>query len=984
NTTGTISILTSQGYLITQGTASQGQTVSTTNVEATVTNTTNVNATNNTVIIRVASLTSQPQPSTYFTDAFGEAKAEINPGTYNVQYYKSGYNATNSTAIISRATTTTKSICLEPVTCDFSVEMLSAPTCGYQNDYYQVRIVNKVNETKNVSLTYSTSEIDGPMSVVLAPKESTIVNMKARSANPIISGQSLGIVNFRGGNACMQSYTLPLCTAQEITLSAPQNKISTPPGKTSCASVIARNRAKENAVVTMTSASTTTSLKTTISPDTFQLTPLETKNLDVCITPPAGFSGTATVTLKASSAFGESNATLQVDSMGQGFYYADFNSCPIIDASKTTSYTITLRNSGEDGDYTLALEDNPLAVKREYALPQFQKDTARAIVLQLEPQDVKAGEVRFNAYLKKEGFTVFQQGLCFDIRGTTVVSAELAENSIDVRKGQTRATFITVRNFGSLKSKYTVQVGSTPLNVKATPMTFILNPREEQVVEVTVGSSEAMTTQTYSVPIQIYADATVSTTAQNHEVTLQCGNGQTSAISCPAGRGTCTATCTYGTEGFFTPSATIAGISCSTASATVRSLSTLQNKCTLYASPNSVERGATLTVTANYNQLPSTLNGSIQINCGNGQSSTANNCNGQTGACTATCTYANEGNYIVSATAANTACEDARVAVTNPSAQTCSIASSPNNIVKGESTSVVLRYSGLPVTGTTTQTQYYQVLSDTENLLVNVVSKSAAISLSTAELTVAGIAPQQVLLGATAQIPVTVKNENYFTIDNVLVYASNLPSGVIATPPTKFGLGPGEQKTVYVRIEATPSAELGTTQIKIHSESALTQATANSVFLSVLLSGENQINAGIKLTVTPTEDGKAFAVSAKITNKEPEAFTVTASMALPEGWSYSMQPQSTSVLPSGEEEIQGIITPFAYDPAREYDATMVLQTKDGRIMKLPFKVTREGGSILAGLVTSEETAALIGIAIALFLVAAAAFFLAARHQHKRR
>ncbi|HLD76165.1 MAG TPA: hypothetical protein VI874_04050, partial [Candidatus Norongarragalinales archaeon] len=469
-----------------------------------------------------------------------------------------------------------------------------------------------------------------------------------------------------------------------------------------------------------------------------------------------------------------------------------------------------------------------------------------------------------------------------------------------------------------------------------------------------------------------------------HDVKVECGNGQTAQVTCPGVAGTCSASCTFGQEGLFTPSALIGGASCNTASSTVRVLSTTQNTCTLFASPNSIDRSGTVTVTANYNSLTTPVNGTLLINCGNGVTVNASNCNGNTGACSTACSYPNEGNYVITASTGSVSCAEARVAVANPSIQSCLMSSSPSTIIKGESASVTLRYSNLPISGSVSSALPVPILAGTQNLLVNLVDDQKTLVLSTAELDLEPIPPAQVFPGTVGNIPVTVGNSNYFTIDSILVYVKNTPPGVVMTPPAKFSLNPGERKSVFIRAEATQGALLGTRQIDIVAESPLTLAKEEKMYFSVLASPTAQLNVAVRIVSSAIQNGSVFIVDTTVRNNEPVALALAPSLLLPQGWTFSVVPQTVSIAPNGEAVLQSRITAFNPEPGKEYNATLSLSSSDGRTQRIPFTLTPRGGDILSGFVTLGDSILGAGFAVFLLLVAVAAFLLAGMHQHRRR
>ncbi|MDP2717705.1 MAG: hypothetical protein Q8P02_03095, partial [Candidatus Micrarchaeota archaeon] len=437
----TLSFLNAEGQNAQQNTLSINQTAAISQAIATL-----LNVTGTTAKIDARALTAGTPylQTSFYSDDSSQAKVQLNPGSYTVQVFKQGYNLTSATFTVRRAESTTQGICLESRACDFGVELLSAPTCSLNSDQYQLRVSNTQNVTKNVTLTYSSSEINGPALVTLAPNQATLVSLTARSASPALSGQSLGIVNVVGPDACTQSFTLPLCIDQKVVVQAPQDRVSTAPGKTVCTTILVKNRALQNVRVALSGQSNVASLSHQFSPQNFMLSSLEVKNVQLCATPQSGASGSATLNIFADSPFGQSNATLNVDTFGQGFFSSDFAGCPLLDADKNTLYALNVQNTGEDGDYLLVLDDNELSGRNEYVIQQFQKDATRTVSLQLEPQGTTAGRHLIDYFLKKDGQTVFQDQLCFDVRGTSVAEARVQPNPLDVPKGQTRSAMMFV------------------------------------------------------------------------------------------------------------------------------------------------------------------------------------------------------------------------------------------------------------------------------------------------------------------------------------------------------------------------------------------------------------------------------------------------------------------------------------------------------------------------------------------------------------
>ncbi len=970
-----VSFLNPQGQVTSSASLAIGQTASTTQVYTQA-----LGIAGNTSQLEIRSLTpATPNASTlFYTDAFGQVHGELSPGTYSAEFFKDGYNLTHSTFTIQQSQTTTHAVCLEPRACDFGVELVFAPTCNLNSDQYQLRISNSQNQTKNVTLTYSSTEMSGPGIVVLPPNQATIINVAARSASPALSGQSLGIVNVAGPDACTQSFSLPLCIEQKVVVQAPQDRVSTAPGNAVCTTLLVKNRALENVRVVLSGQSNVASLFYDFSPQSFMLSSLQIKNIQLCATPQSGSSGAATLNVFADSAFGQSNATVSVETFGQGFFATDFAGCPLLDADRNTQYALNVHNTGEDGDYLLVLEGNELSVRNEYVLQQFQKDATRAVSLQLEPQGTTAGRHLIDYFLKKDGRTVFQDQLCFDVRGTSVAEARVQPNPLDVPKGQTRAALMLVHNLGSLKARYFVSADGAPLSVRLEPSSFILEPNQENIVNVVVSAPDAIAAKAYTVPLKVSAQTALTSIQEQYSVDVQCGDGQQKTVTCPAGTGSCTATCTYGSTGFYTPSANVGGRACNTAAGTVQVLATTDKKCVLQASPNNVNQGAAVTVTASFNNLDTALNGTLDIQCGNGQVAQAVNCNGNTGSCSTVCNYPDSGAFTLTATQGANVCEPARVAVGNPSQTVCQISTAPNTMRTGESATITLRYYNLPVTGTSSSTLNVPVFVDSDNLLVNVLDTSDIVTLSSAQLTLGAIEPHQIFPGTTLTLQLRVRNDNYFAIDNIAVYAQNVPQGFAVTSPPRFTLRPGQERLVPLNIQATPGTATGTYSLDIVAESPGTLAAKQKALITVLPSTAAQLNVDVAAQIAFKKDGNVsrFILDLDLTNREPVALTLTPTVEMQQPWPSAFSPATVSVAPDGTGQTQGQVVPTVIEPGRDYPGTLRIRASDGRFKDVPI-VLNDQGSILGGLIVfGEGTLTLIGLAIVLFLLAVAAFFVA--------
>jgi len=989
----TLSFLNPQGASVQQNSVRLGDAVSSANVYARV-----ASISGNTTQLEVRSITAAtPVNSTvFYTNEFGQAQASLSPGTYNVEYFKDGFALSRSTVTIDQARTNTQTVCLEPRSCDFAVEMVTAPTCSFNSDQYQLRISNSQNVSKNVSLTYSSTEIDGPQIVALPPQQSTIVNLRARSSQPVITGQSLGLVNVVGPDSCTKSFSLPLCIQQDIVLQATQSRVAATPGTTVCTDVLVKNRALQTVKVALAAGSSSPSVNGVFSPNEFMLSSLEVKTVPLCVTPTSGFSGTATLALSAHSPFGQANESVAVDVGGQTFFSTDFSGCPIIDAGRTTHYSLNVQNNDAAGDFVLHLEDNSVTARDDFVIQQFQKGEVRQVVIPLEPFGNRAGRQIINAFLQKGGRTVFQQSLCFDVRGNAATSMDVQPNPLDVPRGQSRSALLSVRNVGNLRSEYQVQNDGQPLSVRVSPRSFILEPNQEEVVDVQVSAGSSLEAKSYVVPLSLYARSALQTSDEQYAVDVQCGTGTTKTVSCPSGSGSCSVICSYPNSGTFTPSATVSGRTCSSISSSVRVIDSTSNTCILQASSSNVDRGTSVTVTATYNSLSSALNGTLAINCGNGQIVTAQNCNGNTGACSAVCNYPSEGNFVVSATQGSTSCFTAQIAAGNPSSTSCQVASAQSTVVKGDSATIQLRYYNLPTTSTSSSLNV-PVFQASQNLLVNVLSTSDSISLSTAELTILPIAPQTAFAGTGVHVPVRVKNENYFSVNDVQLFADRLPSGFSAASVPRFSLTPGQERTVDLLVDVAPSVPPSTVILAVVAQSALTREARQNLVLTVVPSAADRLNVDASVRVSfQEENGQArFILDVDLTNREPLALLLTPSLVMNESWPVSFQPRSISLAPNGEGRVQGQVVPTAFDAQRTYPAVLRLRASDGRFKDVPVELSRQGG-IFTGFLSLGDAGKFLDdlfsgrlsedgiwfyVGVFLLLLAVAALFFAAMHWH---
>lgn len=144
----------------------------------------------------------------------------------------------------------------------------------------------------------------------------------------------------------------------------------------------------------------------------------------------------------------------------------------------------------------------------------------------------------------------------------------------------------------------------------------------------------------------------------NVQTPVQCCSASDCAVQCTADRqlreATCTAsnTCEYGTPHYV-----------------LGQCGYTDRTCSLTASRSEVNVGQSIAIGITYRGFISGAPGNVAVNCGNGRSATANNCDGESGSCTTECTYLNVGTFTATAGISGTACSSTTVRVLSTTSQ---------------------------------------------------------------------------------------------------------------------------------------------------------------------------------------------------------------------------------------------------------------------------------------------------------------------------
>ena len=180
------------------------------------------------------------------------------------------------------------------------------------------------------------------------------------------------------------------------------------------------------------------------------------------------------------------------------------------------------------------------------------------------------------------------------------------------------------------------------------------------------------------------------------------------------------------------------------------------------------------------------------------------------------------------------------------------------------------------------------------------LSTSDSISLSTAELTILPITPQQAFAGTRVHVPVRVRNENYFSVNDVLLFADRLPSGFSSPSVPRFSLSPGQERTVDLAIDVASSVPPSTVVLAAVAQSALTREARQTLLITVIPSTADRLNVDASVRVTYQEDNgqPRFILDVDLVNREPVALLLTPSFLMNESWPASFQPRTLSLNPT--------------------------------------------------------------------------------------
>ncbi|MEM4255599.1 MAG: carboxypeptidase regulatory-like domain-containing protein [Candidatus Norongarragalinales archaeon] len=903
-----------------------------------------------------------------YTDSSGVATAISDPGFVSIVVSKNGFLPEQTTAFVEAGRTVSKSVCLNTVqsACDFEAELVHSPQCPYSQEPepYQVKLTNK-NATGNtlVQIQYSNDVLSGPSSVLLAPSQQTIVEFNSTLRN--LGGSRNAIVSFIS-SICSKNIAIQACMSGGLEVEAIRDRITALPGERACFDLLVRNRGLASSPVTMSYSSSDSSLTGEFSEKQFRITPQENKQVDFCVD--AKGSGLKSFTITASSEINDASESVTLDIPSLNVYLANGGTCVDVSALDTVeSVPVALTNNGVSGDYEVEMvslqddeEENPLQAEIiQNKIYGFEKGTTRNVYVSLDPFDAEAGEHRFDLLLKKDGIVVSQQTICFDVEDRKMQSVSLTPLSLTIQSGKSASAFLNVENTGNRRLLYSVVV-SNVLPIQIYPQNFRLEPGEFEKVELQVSAPSSVRLGSYTIPIRL---ASSSRDENKYSVDVNCGNGRTKTIQCEGGESSCGATCDYPDAGEFTATSSIAGKSCS--STTVRVVENFTDRCFLSLNPTVTEEDEFVSVTVNYRDLSKGAQNNFTIDCGNGNRVTAENCVGTSGSCSARCLYDREGSYTVTGSSSNYSCLNAQVAIMdeNEGEGVCRL-STQTNVAKGTANTITLSYdvSDLP--------SERQELLSSQSLLVNVVSSATRFEPEISEaIQITAPSVVEVTPGSTTFIPVTIKNNDVFSLNTVLVYLVNLPTGVQAERIQAFSLQPKSQLTKNIVLIAAPDAPLQSTAAKLKVESGAFVAPDKQISVVVKKPSAELLLVDVaepSFSFDSKGNSSEITVRLPVTNNAPRAVTVTSFASVPEGWRFGSTP--VSIKPGETVMLEFKLASDAYED-KDFEVLVNLQSDEGKIKSVPIRVpSKSSASGLTGLFTGLFASSTGGILLLLLVI----------------
>ncbi|MFH1442554.1 MAG: hypothetical protein ABIG96_00815 [Candidatus Micrarchaeota archaeon] len=977
----------------------------------------------------------------FYTDSNGQLKVQLEPATYTVGVSKQGYLGTSTTSQVSKGKISTASVCLEPEGCDITAELVSTPRNDDSGNplLYQIKITNNLNLENTILISYSSAlHLEGPTSLVLQAKESTIVSIYAYT-NVRTTGTSLGTVSIRGSGDCAKNIDLPINVIGGLSIEVEQSSKESFSGKHVCYEMQVRNRGNNEGTVTMTYSG---DFEADFSQKQFYLNAQEIKsNLQFCVDVPSGESGDHTFLIRALSGISDASAYVSLKVLDTGDFSTDVEDSCIL-ARDGELYPVTIDNDAADGDYSVSLRSNDVNARVQPSmLYNFKKGTSRTVYISVSPGNIGVYDEYVELILKKDSKIAMQEDICISSYDyyygrdgydyyyyeggnyyyrpiSTSIYSSLSQATLNIPKGGSATTTLTVKNTGNRGDYFSVKVDSQ-ITASISESSFYLAPNEQKLVTIkfTAGNEE----KRYSIPVKIYSGrgsggvvydggSGGSSTAY-----ITCGNGKTVALQCDEGSASCFASCKYDYTGTYTIDANIGNQECRENSIRVIADSANSRGCAVSAE-SFIRDGTRTTVKIKYYNLPyAPASDEIMVVCGNGNTATASGCDGTSGTCSATCYYGASGTYNIGANAGGLSCTSSDIKVGTDTSY-CSI-SSPSLIQEGDIATISLKYRNAyfggqfyPYNYADSNDIFYDEFGNscyygdryivnglyrcpgsgydyysgsgkllkTETVIVNVGSGGSYPTIEPGDLSPDALTVKRVLAGdlpasGKGNVALTLQNKRDYKISDVLLLMENLPAGVTLSQVQPFDVEANAERTIYFQLMSA-GAQAGTYKVK--AKLRMDSQTVEKEFdLRIAAGGETpDVELVVKEIRYEQIGGNAVAkVEFEVRNLEQSQLQVSALFTgFPEGWDVKIDPSLGSMNAGKSVNFSANITAVNSEQ-RSYSGMIELRSVDGRKFTYPIVLEFQKLNPLSGLFSFFGGFGMLQVAILLLIVGAVIF-----------
>ncbi len=432
------------------------------------------------------------------TNANGEARAiALQPGVQAVGVSLNGYETAGASTVVTQGRTSVTPVCLQRArACDVSLEPAGTITTNNVNNGVQLRLSNNLDESNSVALTYSSQvELNGPLVVDLAPRETRVINVYPTIPESF-TGSSIASISARGKEACSANIDVPLNLNSGLTIAALTTSQTSHAGGRACFDLMLTNKGQRTRVNMFANS---TGLGFEFDNNAFILASEESRPARLCVDVPQGATGSRTIEIRAVGA----NEAVEFVELGiNQFMYSDVLGC--FDAGQRF-VEVQLTNTGPSESFEARLMSSTGFSPRltQPNLFNFVNQSTRSLFI--ETSDMQGTEARATlSIFTRDEVKIFEQELCFRKQGTVDSIAFLSPSRISVQQGKTSRAFVYIENTGNVADIYAVEVVPAFNTIGVASTSVSLVPGEQRPVELTL-SPVGADAGTYIVPVLVYS-----------------------------------------------------------------------------------------------------------------------------------------------------------------------------------------------------------------------------------------------------------------------------------------------------------------------------------------------------------------------------------------------------------------------------------------------------------------------------------------------